>query len=75
MKRRRRGFTLIELLVVIAIIAIMAIVYPLPQNNWEMDPSPDPNRLVLQGVAGCDQPVPPGPNAKEFQTPDCLAYQ
>jgi prepilin-type N-terminal cleavage/methylation domain-containing protein/prepilin-type processing-associated H-X9-DG protein len=53
----------------------LSTLYPLAQNNWELSPSPDPNRRKLQGPTDCGQVVPPGPEAKEYQTPACLAYQ
>jgi prepilin-type N-terminal cleavage/methylation domain-containing protein/prepilin-type processing-associated H-X9-DG protein len=54
----------------------LSTLYPLSQNNWELDPSPDPTRTKLHGPTGCEGVVvPPGPDAKVFQTADCLAYQ
>jgi prepilin-type N-terminal cleavage/methylation domain-containing protein/prepilin-type processing-associated H-X9-DG protein len=53
----------------------LSTLYPLNENNWELEPSPDPKRRKLQGPTGCDQPVPPGPEAREYQTKACLAYQ
>jgi prepilin-type processing-associated H-X9-DG protein len=53
----------------------LSTLFPLTDNNWELNPSPDPSRKKLQGPSGCDQVVPPGPASKEFQTPDCRAYQ
>jgi prepilin-type N-terminal cleavage/methylation domain-containing protein/prepilin-type processing-associated H-X9-DG protein len=59
----------------------MATLYPLPENNWELSPNPDPNNRRIKGPPGCggneggQVVVPPGPGAKEFQTKECLAYQ
>jgi prepilin-type N-terminal cleavage/methylation domain-containing protein/prepilin-type processing-associated H-X9-DG protein len=54
----------------------LSTLYPLTQNNWELDPSPDPTRTMLHGPTGCEGTVvPPGPDAKVFQAADCLAYQ
>jgi prepilin-type N-terminal cleavage/methylation domain-containing protein/prepilin-type processing-associated H-X9-DG protein len=53
----------------------LATLFPLSENNWELNPSQDPNRKKLQGPTGCDQVVPAGPAAKEFQAPFCQAYQ
>jgi prepilin-type processing-associated H-X9-DG protein len=50
--------------------------YPLNQNNWELNPNPDPANRHIKGAAGCDYLAPAGPDAKEFQTPVCKAvYQ
>jgi prepilin-type processing-associated H-X9-DG protein len=49
--------------------------YPLPENNWELSPNPDPSNRQLGGVSGCEGPVPSGPSAREFQTKECQAYQ
>ena len=53
----------------------LSTLYPLNQNNWVLEPDPDPNVHKLNGPPGCDLVVPDGPAAKEFQTKDCLAYQ
>jgi prepilin-type N-terminal cleavage/methylation domain-containing protein/prepilin-type processing-associated H-X9-DG protein len=60
----------------------LATLYPTNENNWELTPNPDPNNRKLHGAPGCgksgptDPPiVPAGPDAKEFQTKDCRAYQ
>ncbi len=45
--------------------------YPLNQNNWELNPNPDPNNRKMNGPPGCNYPVPAGPDAKEFKTKDC----
>jgi prepilin-type N-terminal cleavage/methylation domain-containing protein/prepilin-type processing-associated H-X9-DG protein len=57
-------------------------VYPMNENNWELSPNPDPNNRKMNGPTGCDTSasgahlgVPSGPDAKEFQTKACLAYQ
>jgi prepilin-type N-terminal cleavage/methylation domain-containing protein/prepilin-type processing-associated H-X9-DG protein len=52
----------------------LSTLFPLMQNNWELNPSPDPNRTKLQGPTDCGQAVPPQ-NSKIYQTPECLAYQ
>jgi prepilin-type N-terminal cleavage/methylation domain-containing protein len=54
----------------------LATLYPVSANNWEPgQPSQDPNNRKLNGFWPCQYPVPSGPEAKEFQTKDCLAYQ
>jgi prepilin-type N-terminal cleavage/methylation domain-containing protein/prepilin-type processing-associated H-X9-DG protein len=54
----------------------LATLYPLAANDWEPgEPNPDPRNRRLVGAADCDYIVPPGPDAKEFQAPACLAYQ
>jgi prepilin-type N-terminal cleavage/methylation domain-containing protein len=53
----------------------LSTLYPLNQNNWVLEPDPDPNVRKLNGPPGCDLVVPDGPAAKEFQTKACLAYQ
>jgi prepilin-type N-terminal cleavage/methylation domain-containing protein len=60
----------------------LATLYPLTQNNWELSPDPDPSNRRIHGPPGCDSgdgsghiDAPSGPDAKEFQTPQCLTYQ
>jgi prepilin-type N-terminal cleavage/methylation domain-containing protein/prepilin-type processing-associated H-X9-DG protein len=53
----------------------LSTLYPLAQNNWELEPSPDPSRNKLRGPSGCDQVVPPSAASREFQTTDCRTYQ
>ena len=54
----------------------LATLYPLTENNWQLDPpNPDPQNHRLLSAANCDFQVPPGPDAKEFQAPDCRAWQ
>lgn len=49
--------------------------YPLNENNWVISPDPDPNHRGMNGPPGCQYAAPPGPDAKVFQTKECLAYQ
>jgi prepilin-type processing-associated H-X9-DG protein len=50
----------------------LATLYPVTQNNWQIDePSQDPTNRQLSKMIGCDYLVPPGPDAKDFQTKDC----
>jgi prepilin-type N-terminal cleavage/methylation domain-containing protein/prepilin-type processing-associated H-X9-DG protein len=57
--------------------------YPLTQNNWETnEPNSDPKNRTISGPPGCDTGdrsgrlvVPPGPEDREFQKPECRAYQ
>jgi prepilin-type N-terminal cleavage/methylation domain-containing protein/prepilin-type processing-associated H-X9-DG protein len=54
----------------------LATVYPFNHNNWELaEPNPDPNNRKINALPGCVDTVPPGPDAKDFKKPDCLAYQ
>jgi prepilin-type processing-associated H-X9-DG protein len=53
----------------------LSTLFPLNQNNWELNPNHDPTNRKLNGVPGCDSIVPDGPTAKEFQSKACLAYQ
>jgi prepilin-type N-terminal cleavage/methylation domain-containing protein len=59
----------------------LSTLYPVNQNNWELSPDPDPNNRRINGSPGCGVEasgqvvVPSGPDAKEFQTSDCKAYQ
>jgi prepilin-type N-terminal cleavage/methylation domain-containing protein/prepilin-type processing-associated H-X9-DG protein len=53
----------------------LATLYPMNQNNWELNPNPDPKNLKMNGPDGCNYPVPSGPSANEFKSKDCLAYQ
>jgi prepilin-type N-terminal cleavage/methylation domain-containing protein/prepilin-type processing-associated H-X9-DG protein len=52
----------------------LSTLFPLTDNNWELSPSPDPNRRKLQGPTDCGQVVPP-PDASVYKSPACLAYQ
>jgi hypothetical protein len=53
----------------------LSTLYPLTENNWELLPNPDPKNRTLKGPPGCQYTAPPGPEAKEFQTKECRAYQ
>lgn len=53
----------------------LSTLYPMNENNWELDPNPDPRNRFMNGSTGCKIQVPAGPDAKEFQTPGCLAYR
>jgi prepilin-type N-terminal cleavage/methylation domain-containing protein/prepilin-type processing-associated H-X9-DG protein len=54
----------------------LATLYPISQNNWMADePSQDPNNRRIVGAPGCDRVMPAGPDAKTFQSRDCLSYQ
>jgi len=53
----------------------MSTLYPVTQNNWEPVDHPDPNNLNLSGAPPCTYAMPKGPDAKEFQKPECLAYR
>jgi prepilin-type N-terminal cleavage/methylation domain-containing protein/prepilin-type processing-associated H-X9-DG protein len=56
----------------------LSTLYPFSENNWELAPDPDPNNHKIHGPPGCPlfgPTVPPGPDAKVFQTPECQAYQ
>jgi len=53
----------------------LATLYPVNQNNWQLDdPNPDPANRHVKTVAGCDEIVPAGPDAKEYQKPPCNQY-
>jgi prepilin-type N-terminal cleavage/methylation domain-containing protein/prepilin-type processing-associated H-X9-DG protein len=54
----------------------LSTLYPISQNNWMSDePSTDPANRRIKGAPGCDRVMPTGPDAKAFQTKDCLTYQ
>jgi prepilin-type N-terminal cleavage/methylation domain-containing protein/prepilin-type processing-associated H-X9-DG protein len=53
----------------------LATLYPLTENNWEPNPNPDPKNRKVNGAPGCQMTVPAGPEAKDFQKKECLAYQ
>jgi len=60
----------------------LATLYPMNANNWELSPNPDPKNRRINGPPGCDSgdrtghlDAPSGPDAKEFQTKECLTYQ
>jgi len=54
----------------------LSTLYPVNQNNWVLNPNPDPNNLKVVGPAGsCNFTAPPGPSAPAYQTPECKQYQ
>jgi prepilin-type N-terminal cleavage/methylation domain-containing protein/prepilin-type processing-associated H-X9-DG protein len=54
----------------------LSTLYPVTQNNWQADePSQDPKNRRISKIPGCDYDVPPSRNDKQFQKPECLAYQ
>ena len=53
----------------------LSTLYPLHQNNWVLDPNPDPANLKVVGVNQCNFTAPPGPSAPIFQSPACQSYQ
>jgi prepilin-type processing-associated H-X9-DG protein len=54
----------------------LSTLYPVNQNNWLLDPNPDPKNLHLVGPPGsCDFTVPPDTSAPIFQAPECKGYQ
>jgi prepilin-type N-terminal cleavage/methylation domain-containing protein len=53
----------------------LSTLYPLNQNNWELQPNPDSNNGKMNGPVGCQYSPPPSPASKEYQTKECLAYQ
>ncbi len=53
----------------------LSTLYPINQNNWVLDPNPDPTNLKVVGVNQCNFTAPPGPDAPIFQTPQCKSYQ
>jgi prepilin-type N-terminal cleavage/methylation domain-containing protein/prepilin-type processing-associated H-X9-DG protein len=50
-------------------------VYPLNENNWELQPNPDPANRKISGPPGCNYVAPAGPEDKRFQTKECKEYQ
>jgi len=53
----------------------LSTLYPMNENNWEINPNPDPKNRTIKGPPGCQYTAPAGPEAKEFQTKECRAYQ
>jgi hypothetical protein len=53
----------------------LSTLYPLTENNWELLPNPDPSNRTIKGPPGCQYAAPAGPDAKQYQTKECLAYQ
>jgi prepilin-type N-terminal cleavage/methylation domain-containing protein/prepilin-type processing-associated H-X9-DG protein len=54
----------------------MATLYPLGQNNWDIDPpGQDPTYRQVSKVPGCDYTVPPGADAAVFRKPECQSFQ
>jgi prepilin-type N-terminal cleavage/methylation domain-containing protein/prepilin-type processing-associated H-X9-DG protein len=53
----------------------LATLYPVNQNNWQLDPNPDPANLHIVGASQCDFKVPPDTSAALFQKGPCTGYQ
>ena len=53
----------------------LSTLYPVHENNWELQPIQDPDNRKIKGAPLCESVAPPGPDAKVFQTPACRAYQ
>jgi prepilin-type N-terminal cleavage/methylation domain-containing protein/prepilin-type processing-associated H-X9-DG protein len=53
----------------------LATLYPVNQNNWVLNPNPDPTNLKLVGANQCNFTVPPDTSAPIFQSPECKGYQ
>jgi hypothetical protein len=53
----------------------LSTLYPLNQNQWILNPNPDPNNHKVIGPDGCQAIAPASPSDKVFQSPACLAYQ
>jgi prepilin-type processing-associated H-X9-DG protein len=53
----------------------LSTLYPFNQNNWELNPNPDPNNRKLNGPPGCDFAVPAGPDDPLFTSGSCHSYQ
>jgi prepilin-type processing-associated H-X9-DG protein len=49
----------------------LSTLYPLTENNWELQPNPDAKNRKMNGPPGCNYTVPAGPDAREFQTKEC----
>jgi prepilin-type N-terminal cleavage/methylation domain-containing protein/prepilin-type processing-associated H-X9-DG protein len=53
----------------------LATLYPVNQNNWVLNPNPDPSNFKVVGQPGsCNFTAPP-PDAAIYQTPECKQYQ
>jgi prepilin-type N-terminal cleavage/methylation domain-containing protein/prepilin-type processing-associated H-X9-DG protein len=53
----------------------LSTLYPVNENNWQLDePNPDPNNRHVKTVAGCDETVPPGPDAAQYHKAPCDQY-
>ena len=53
----------------------LSTLYPLTENNWELQPNPDPKNRNIRGPLGCQETPPVSPASKEFQAKECLTYQ
>jgi len=53
----------------------LSTLYPLSENNWEIQPNADPKNRTIKGPTGCLESPPASSAAKEYQTKQCLAYQ
>jgi hypothetical protein len=52
----------------------LSTLYPLTENNWELQPNPDPKNRNIKAPPGCQEVPPPSLASKEFQTKECLEY-
>ena len=53
----------------------LSTLYPVNQNNWVLNPNPDPNNLKVVGQPGSCNFTAPAPGAAIYQTPECKSYQ
>jgi len=53
----------------------LSTLYPVNQNNWVLNPNPDPANLKVVGVNQCNFTAPPGPDAAVYQSKECQGYQ
>jgi prepilin-type processing-associated H-X9-DG protein len=53
----------------------LSTLYPLTENNWELQPNPDPANKKINGPPGCNYVAPAGPDAKQYQARECLVHQ
>jgi prepilin-type processing-associated H-X9-DG protein len=53
----------------------LATLYPLHENQWELQPNPDPNNRTIRGPIGCQYVAPASASSREYQAAQCKEYQ
>jgi prepilin-type N-terminal cleavage/methylation domain-containing protein/prepilin-type processing-associated H-X9-DG protein len=53
----------------------LSTLYPLNENNWEIQPNPDPNNRTIKGPVGCQYVAPASGSSREYQAKLCRDYQ
>ena len=53
----------------------LSTLYPVNENNWVLNPNPDPANRKVVGVNQCNFTAPSGPDAPVYQSKECQGYQ